>query len=986
MAQLAFSFLGSWQVSLHGRPVKGFESNKVRALVTYLAIEADRLHYREALAGMLWPDMSTTAALANLRQALANLRKTIGDATALPPFLSITSTTIQFNRTSDYTLDVADFTTLLIGCDRHPHRHIETCHACAARLQRANELYYGDFLEGFFLDGSSAFEEWELKLREHLRKLALGALAHLAGYYERSASHDLAQLTLARLIELDPWNEPAHQRLMRVFAYSGQRSAAVAQYNTCRRVLAEELGVEPTGETIALYEQIRTGELEGENPGATPQLLNWPHSVQPLIGRETELAELAELIAKPDCRLLTILSPGGMGKSHLALEVAAAQSWSFRDGAAFVSLAPLGSAEYLATSIADAISVSLSSLANPGEQLVHALREWEILIVLDSFEHLLQGTALLSEILARAPGVQFIVTSRERLDVDGEWLFELHGLRYPDAESSEREFEKYSAIQLFLYSARRVCSNFTMSEGDGPWIAKICRMVRGMPLAIELSAAWVRVISCAEISVEIERGFGILSTSSQEIPKRHRSLRVVFDNSWQLLTAKEQRAFRSLSVFRGPFEREAAECVADVSLPLLSTLVDKTLVSWDHKWYYTMHELIEDYAREKLRESGEEDTIFARLADYILQLAESAEPELHDQKQSTWLDRLDAERNNLRAALDWILKSDSDRILEIGLRIVGALAGFWWMRGMSEGRDWLTKLLQHPKATKRTVARAKALALAGDLAVEQESNYAAARLMYEESLLTSRESGYRQGVATSLLGLGAISWAGGDVAGARALTEQSLAIWQELEERWGIAWAIHRLGDLAFDQSNLEVANSLYNQCLEIRRELGERSGIAWLFQRQGDVARYEGHIERAQVLYEESLRLFRELGNNGGLTATITSLGYLALDQGNHRLARALFEESLSQNSGNKSLNAFCLIGLAGVVQDSVLAARLLGAAGPFQDLSISLADRVDYDRIVAVVRDQLDETTFAVSWEAGRSLNLNQAIEIALQDEWPR
>lgn len=983
MAQLAFSFLGSWQVFLDRQPVTGFESGKVRALLTYLVMEGDRPHYREALAGLFWPDMPTTAALANLRQALANLRKTICDFTARPPFLRITSTTIQFNRSSDYTLDVADFTALLSDCDCHLHRHTETCYACAVRLQRAADIYHGDFLEGFFQGGSSAFEEWGLKLREHLRKLALGALAHLAGYYERSASLDLAQLTLARQIELDPWSEAAHQRLMRVLACSGQRSAAVAQYETCRRVMAEELGVEPTGETIALYEQIKNGELEGKCPSAAPQLLNWPHSVKPLIGRETELAELAELIAKPDCRLLTILSPGGMGKSHLALEVAAAQAWSFRDGAAFVSLASLVSAEYLATTIADALNVSLSSLANPGEQLVHALREWEILIVLDSFEHLRQGTALLSEILARAPGVQFIVTSRERLDADGEWLFELRGLRYPNAESSEPDIEKYSAVQLFLYSARRVRSDFTMSEVDRPWIARICRMVSGMPLAIELSAAWVRVISCAEISVEIERGLGILSTSQQEILKRHRSLRVVFDNSWQLLTAKEQQAFRSLSVFRGYFEREAAELVAGVSLPLLSTLVDKTLVNWDHKSFYNLHELIGDYAREKLRESGNEGAIFARLADYILHLAESSESELRDQNQSTWLDRLDSERNNVRAALDWISTSDSDRILEIGLRIVGALAGFWWMRGMSEGRDWLTVLLQHPRATKRTVARAKALAVAGDLIVEQVGNYAEARLMYEESLLISRELGYRQGVATSLIGLGAIAWAGGDLAGARSLTEHSLAIWQEIDENWGIAWAIHRLGDLALDQGNLEVANSLFNQCLEIRRELGDKSGIAWLFQRQGEVARYEGHFERSQMLYEEGLRLFRELGNKGGVAATITNLGFLALNQGNHRQARALFKESLSLNLGNKGLNATCLIGLAGLVRNSVCAARLLGAAEPFRNLSSSIADRADYERIVAVVRDQLDETTYAIAWGAGRSMMMNQAIEIALQDE---
>lgn len=983
MAHLAFFFLGGWQVSLEGQPLTGFESNKVRALLTYLAIEPGRPHYREALVGLLWPAMPSADAHANLRQALANLRKTISDPDARPPFLLITRTTIQFNHASNYTLDVADFTALLTDCDRHPHRHIETCYACAARLQRATELYHGDFLEGFFLGGSSTFEDWELILRENLRQLVLGALTHLAGYYERNDSFDLAQRTLARLVALDPWSEEAHQRLMFVLACSGQRSAALAQYNTCRRILAEELGVEPTGKTIALYEQIKTGALEGKSLRAVPLLLNWPHSAKPLIGREAEMAELAELIAKPDCRLLTILSPGGMGKSHLALEVAAAQSRSFKQGAAFVSLAPLSSAEYLPRTIADALGVSLSSLADPTEQLVQALREWEILIVLDNFEHLRQGTALLSEILAQAPGVLFVVTSRERLDVEGEWLFELRGLRFPDANSPWQDYEKYSAIQLFLYSARKVQANFMLSQVDWPAIARICAMVGGMPLAIELAAAWVRVISCAEISAEIERGLEILSTSRLDVLARHRSLRVVFDNSWHLLTAEEQRAFRTLSVFRGAFERGEAERVAGVGLPLLSTLVDKTLLNWDHKWRYDMHELIGDYAREKLRESGDEDAIYARLADYILQLAESAEPELRGPLQSIWLDRLDAQRNNLRAALDWTLISESDRTLETGLRIASALAGFWWLRGMSEGRGWLAALLQHPKATKHTVARARALALAADLAIEQDGNFAAAHPMYEESLSISRELGDRQGVATSLLGLGDITYAGGDVAGARSLTEQSLAIWKALEESWGVAWALHRLGDLAFDQSDMDAARLLYNECLMIRREIGDKSGIGWLFSRLGEIARYEGHHGQAQALYEESLRMHRELEHKGGVTATLSNMGYLALNQGNLQQARALFKESLSLNLGNKGLNALCLIGLAGIVQDPVCAARLLGAAQPFREAASSLADRIDHDRIVAAVRAQLDETTFSVAWEAGRSMLLDQALEIALKED---
>jgi predicted ATPase/DNA-binding SARP family transcriptional activator/Tfp pilus assembly protein PilF len=982
MAHLELSFLGGWQVSLDGRPVTGFESAKVRALLSYLAVEAGRPHYREALAGLLWPEVSEAAALASLRQALANLRKCTGDRTARPPFLLITRNTIRFNCASDCAIDVVDFTALLDACDRHAHRRMESCRVCAARLQRAAALYHGDFLEGLFVAGTMAFEEWSLLWRERLRQLALAALGRLAAYHEHRADYDQAVGALARLVELDPWREEAHRQLMRVYFRSGRRGAALAQYQTCRRLLAEELAVEPAADTVALYQQIRAGALEPDLAGA-PRLLNWPHSPTPLIGREIELAELAEMVANPECRLLTILGPGGMGKSRLALEVAAAEAWSFSDGAAFVPLTSLSSATYLAPTIAQALGVALSSLDDPRQQLIHALREREMLIVLDSFEHLRDGSDLLSKLLVQAPGLQLVVTSRERLDVEGEWLLELDGLSYPSPETPESAMRAYSAAQLFLSSARRADATFDVAKGDAAAVGRICSLVGGMPLAIELAAAWVRVISCAEIVQELEQGLAILSTARGGAAGRHGSLRSVFDQSWQLLNAEEQRAFRSLSVFAGGFEREAAEQVAGVTLPLLSLLVDKTLVRWDHRRRYDMHELIAEYAHEKLRESGDENAIRERHAGYMLQLAERAEPELRGPHQKSWLDRLDADRDNLRQALDWALRSERDQDLELGLRMVSALGGFWWMRGMREGRDWLAALLARPRAARRTLGRARALALAGDLAIEHAGDNARARRMYEESLSLSRELEDGQSIATSLLGMGAVARASGDMAGARALLVQSLTIWQELDEKWGIAWALHDLGDLAFDEGDLVPARVLYEQSLALREEVGDRSGIAWLINNLGEVDRYAGRYEQARALYEKSLRLHREVGNSGGVTAVLSNMGYAALNQGQRRVAKALFRESLSQNLGREGLTALCLIGLAGAARQAEHAARLLGAAEAYRDSHLTRADRADYERIAAAVRAQLDESAFAAAWEAGRSMSLDLAIKLAHQDD---
>lgn len=274
MARLALSFLGQWQVTLDAQVVTGFESSKVRALLSYLAMETERPHYREALAGLFWPTVPEPAALASLRQALANLRKTIRDADAEPRFLLITRTTVQFNRASDVTLDVDEFSTLVARCDRHSHRRLDCCPACAGRLQQAADLYCGAFLADLYLNGTVEFETWALLQRQRLQQLAQTALGHLARYYERRGAFDAAQRTLARQLALEPWDEEAHRGLMVVLARSGRRSAALAQYQTCRRLLHEELGVAPAAETVALSEQIRRGALAEDRPGAA--LLNWP--------------------------------------------------------------------------------------------------------------------------------------------------------------------------------------------------------------------------------------------------------------------------------------------------------------------------------------------------------------------------------------------------------------------------------------------------------------------------------------------------------------------------------------------------------------------------------------------------------------------------------------------------------------------------------------------------------------------------------------
>ena len=605
MSHLSLSLLGPLQITLDGQPVVGIESSKARALLVYLAVEVDQPHSRDALIGLLWPDQPEPTAHTNLRQALANVRQAIGDRTAEPPFLLVTRETLQFNVHSDYTLDVATFTLELSTCEQ-VHRRADVCRSCAPRMERALDLYRGDFLAHLHLSGSPAFEEWALTHRERLHRLAVNRLHSLAEHHNRRGAHGRAYELAARQLELDPWREEAHRQAMRALALSGQRSAALAQYDRCRRALAEELNAEPGEETTALYERIRNGAAETTRPSDS-----LPIPPTPLIGRAEELVQIAHLLENPTCRLLTLVGPGGIGKTRLALQAATDQQGEFADGVYLVPLALESSIDLVVSAIAVALQITFSGQANLKDQLLRYLRHKEMLLVLDDFEHLLHsptvfsvgqgGAGLLADILRYAPGMTLLVTSRERLNLRGEWVFEVQGLRFPVDETADGIVAKdYSAFELFVQSVHRVHPGFLLSERERPCVMRLCQLVDGMPLAIELAAGWMHVATCEEITQQIERGLSFLATSLRDVPERHRSLQAVFDHSWNLLSEDEQRVFSRLSMFRSVFSREAAEQVGGASLPILASLVDKSLLRISTAGHYDMHELLRQYAGEKL--------------------------------------------------------------------------------------------------------------------------------------------------------------------------------------------------------------------------------------------------------------------------------------------------------------------------------------------------------------------------------------------------
>lgn len=1006
MAHLSLALLGPLRMALDERPLTAFESDKVRALLIYLALEADRPQRRAMLAELFWPNQPDRVGRHNLSQALFNLRQTIGDQRAQPPFLLITRETVQFNCASDHDVDAAAFGALVAACDAHRHRRLHSCAACAGRLAAALELYRGDFLAQFALADSAGFEEWSLLKRERLSQSAFQSLTALASYYELRGNYARADELAQRQIALDPWRESAYRQLMRVRALDGQRTAALAAYARCRQILADQLGVEPDDETTALYEQIRAAE--GDPLAAGEQIalpVTQPHNLAaqltPFVGREAELAQLGDMLTNPQCRLVTILGPGGIGKSRLAHQAALEQLEVFPDGVFLVPLEHLHAPELLAPAIADALGLTIEGSDEPQTQLARYLHDKELLLLLDSFEHLLPGAQALSQLLRSAPGVTLLVTTRARLDLHGEWLVELGGLAVPDDQGAA--LEQSGAGQLWLQTAQRVQPRYRLSDAERTAVARICRMVEGLPLALELAAAWVRLLSCAEIAEEISRGLALLTTTARDIPQRHRSLPAVLDHSWALLNAREQHILRQLSVFRGGMEREAGAQVMGASIAELAALVDKSLLrsqaSAAGQRRYVLHELVRQYAATQLELAGETAPTLTSHLRYFLALAEQAAPNLTGSEQGRWVVRLEAEHSNLRAALEWALES---RDVAAAARVCAALWRFWQIRGnFTEGRQWIArvlKLIDEAMAAGSAgggvagTIHAHVLKAAGVLAWVQ-SDYGAARAAFEASLALYRELDDTDGIAAVSSNLGVLAMYQGDYAQATVLFQTGLALRRELRDTWGTAVCLNNLGAMAGKQGDLTLAQTYYQEALALYRELGYERGIAILLGNLGDVALDREQFERAQAFSMESLDLQRKLGDTAGTASALVRLGALALRRGDASVARSYYAEGLPlfQALGDKEYIAICWEGFAGVAaaeRQWARATRLWGAADAVRraiNVPLEPSLRAPYERNLALVRANLDAQAFAAAWAEGQTMAVEQAATYALATDVP-
>ena len=922
-APLTLTLLGPMQVLVRGEPLPHLRSRKSLWLLALMVLRYGKPIERGWLAGILWPDNDQSQAFANLRSALSELRKALGCEAAR---LQSPSRDTLLLELTEADVDVIAFDSAIKSGE-------------PPLLKQAVVLYQGALLEG-------CLEEWVPQERAVREQSCLQALLILAEAALAAGDFPVAIGYYRQAVSLDPWREAAQRGLMEAFSQDGDSNAALQVYRKFVELLRSDPKAVPDEETSALYARLRSkarlraavpigAPIAAAKVSAAQAVAGYlPHPLTELIGREDERFEVGAKLRRS--RLVTLTGPGGIGKTRLALEVAAGAVEDYPDGVWMVSLEAVTEG-HVDRQIASVLGVKEPQGQSLLEHLGEYLRAKRLLLVLDNCEHLLEASAHAAGYLLReCAEVRVLATSRAALGITGEMAWPVPALAVPDPlhlpaspATRVRVLMGYESVQLFVERAQAVQKTFALTGDNARAMAQICFRLEGVPLAIELAAARVKAMTVEQIAARLDNHLSLLTSGNRAALPRQQTLRATLDWSYNLLSGAERILLSRLSVFAGGWCLEAAEDVGSGAaietfqvMDLLVLLVDKSLVIFEERneeigGRYRLLETVRQYAAERLEISGEKEGVRTRHRDYYLTLAEEAEPLLTGPDQGTQMARLMTEHENLRAALAWWGGEKNEA--EMGLRLAGALWRFWEVRGYySEGRAYLSEALRRPGAGRRSNGRAKALNAAGVLASYQ-GDIGAIRALHEEGLEIYRELGNREGEAWSLYDLGNVAVGQGDHGAARTLYEQSLAIFRERGNKRGIGASLHQLGSQVSKQGDSEAARALYEESLAIFRELKNRQGIAWTLNNLGSLVREQGDLEVARKLYEESGTVYRELGHKRGVGWSLHQLGRLVHEQGDPAAARKLYEESLtiSRELADKQGTAWSLNDLGDVVRE---------------------------------------------------------------------
>lgn len=896
-AALRIWLLGGFRVRVGAREIDPavWRLRKARSLVKLLALASGHRVHREQVIEFLWPHLDPEAASNNLRKILHIVRRTLepGGTAESAQYCRVQDDVIVLAPPGAAWIDVDAFTAAAGDARQRGD---------AAAYQSALDLYTGALLP------EDQYEEWSSSRREALHQEFLSLLADLAAIYESQHEEARAIEALIVLVSRDGGREEAHRSLMRLYALSGQRQQALRQHQILTESLKREFDAEPDAASRRLYEDVLAGRFPNpESPGVKltrPSVdfratgrTNLPLQLTSFVGRAREVADLCNSIV--DGRQLTLTGTGGVGKTRLAIEVAARLVQDFPDGVWLADLSVLADAALVPQAVAAVVDVREES----GRPLAAALGDYFLakhaLLLLDNCEHVAGACAQLAEhLLRRCPDLHVLATSREVLGMHGERVQRVASLSAPDLRRPDPAVEvgQYDAVRLFVERAGLSQPGFDLTDENAPMIGRICAHLDGIPLAIELAAARLASLSVDAIATRLDRRFQLLTGGTRTALSRHQTLRAAMEWSYDLLSEPERALLRRLSVFAGGFTLEAAQALGAAEhademdvLELLGRLVDKSMVQLDKPAgaaRYRLLETVREFVRAKLVEAGEADAARRQHATFFLGLAERAEPELRGPKQASWLDRLEVEHDNLWAALEWSLGQETD---DTGLRLAAALSGYWHGRGyLSEGREWLERAQRH--GCEGSAAFAKVLEGAARLAFAQDDFERAVTLM-EQAVPLSRTAADPRTLMLSLAWLGHAAWHRGDRDRGIALCAESRALCRSAGPSWATAVTLAEIATVALHEGDADRGIPLLEESLALFRKAGDSAGIAQCLHQLGVEATNQGDYAKAASLMEEALELQRHLGRKPAVQASLVRLGRNALLRGQYREAIALLE-----------------------------------------------------------------------------------------------
>jgi DNA-binding SARP family transcriptional activator/predicted ATPase len=917
--------LGRAQATFQGSPIQ-IASRKALALLTYLAVEGGT-HHRDAVACLLWPEQGQSQALASLRQALYTLRR------------SIPKDPIDGDRRTlrihgdELWIDVWEFDSWLEAAARALPD--EASQRDLVRLEHAAALHRGDFMQGFTLRDCPAFDAWQaLQAEEQRRKLKSVLRALVDGYVderelERAIDHG------RNLLVLDPYDQAEHRRLMLLRSLADHGAAAIRQHETFVKLLRDDLDVEPDDETTRLAEAIQRREVrqflkrvpagdplaelarlsvekpqahesDALHPSTQRRRSNLPPQPTAFVGRRRDLGDLGGLLANPAARWITIVAPGGMGKTRLALAAAERQMahGGFEDGIYFVPLTSVRAVASFAQAVADAMDIKLLGRDDVAQQLSRHLSGRNLLLVLDDVEHVLNGGGLVSELLADAPDLKVLVTSRVRLDAPEEWLYQLWGLDVPSGTLAVGELRTYGAIELFEGCAKKADPHFDLGANAHD-VVRICRHLQGMPLGIELAAAWVTTIPCRDIADEIGKDPGFLETRAHAVADRHRSLKAIIEYSWTQASEAARSTFQGLSVFRGGFTRQAAEQVAGASLPILASLAERALIRLRESGRYDIHELLRQFAEAKLRLEPKAYQVAERAqAMHFADMLAKLEPDLKSARQFEALDDIAADVDNVLTSWHWATSHHDVATID---QLAMGFFLYCEMRGLAQlGNEVLERAIAalgdgDPMDDRRAATLTKLLVGQGILRTRIGLDHPRLRRI--------AESGLRPlAIHDPLSYVYSVHWLAtglpyrGQHAEAEALLDQAEAVARKADDAFSVATLLQTRGHNLYIAGRLLEAEPMLEKSLTAFDACGDRKFKSVGLNNASRTAMKMGDYDRATSLNPEGLAIRRMANDPLGTAASLIVRGRLKTRLGQYPLARRDLDQaaSLMQQSSN--------------------------------------------------------------------------------------